>query len=71
MGEVRGGRMDAVDWSGLSVLAALMVACIGYLSRQMDRRFDRVDGRFDHLEARIDKLEERYVRHLEQHAAHG
>ena len=75
--------MDAVDWSGLGVLAALLVGCIGYLSRQMTRledrmhrfedrmndRFDQVDARFDRVDARIDRLEERYVRHLELHAS--
>lgn len=72
--------MDAVDWSGLGVLAALMVGCLGYLSRQMTRLedrlegrmiagFDRVDARFDRVEARLDRLEERYVRHLELHAS--
>ena len=68
--------MDAVDWSGLGVLAALMVGCIGYLARQLNRledrmnaRFDQVDVRFDRVDARIDRLEERYVRHLELHAS--
>ena len=72
--------MDAVDWSGLGVLAALMVGCIGYLSRQMthqtsrlesrvNRLEDRMNTRFDHVDARIDRLEERYVRHLELHAS--
>jgi hypothetical protein len=71
--------MDAVDWSGLGVLAVLLVACVGYLSRQVSRvedhlrgematQFAAVDARFDRVDARLDRLEERYVRHLEQHA---
>ena len=62
--------MDAVDWTGLSVLAGIVLGSIGYLSRQMNARFDRVDARFDRVETRIDRLDERYVRHLEQHSAH-
>lgn len=77
--------MDAVDWTGLSVLAALLVGCIGYLSRQMHRLDDRLTGEmralrgdmradFDRLRAdvvpRLDRLEERYVRHLEAHVTH-
>jgi hypothetical protein len=57
--------MDAVEWTALSVLVSVFVAVVlgafGYLSRQMDRRFDAID-------ARLDRLEERYVRHLEMHA---
>jgi len=53
--------MSAVDWTALSVLAGVVLGAVGYLSRQMNARFDRV-------EARIDRLDERYVRHLEQHA---
>lgn len=53
--------MDAVDWTALSVLAGIVLGASGYLSHQMNARFDRV-------EARIDRLDERYVRHLEAHA---
>lgn len=62
--------MDAVDWTGLGVLAGIVLGSVGYLSRQMTARFDRVDVRFDRVDARIDRLEERYVRHLETHAGH-
>ena len=55
--------MEAVDWTALSALAAIVLGAVGYLSRQMNTRFDRVD-------ARLDRLEERYVRHLELHAGH-
>ena len=55
--------MEAVDWTGLSALAAIALGAIGYLAHQMNARFDRVD-------ARLDRLEERYVRHLELHAGH-
>ena len=67
-----GAKMDAVDWSGLSVLAALFVACVGYLSRQIHREVDGMRSefrpRFDRVDERLDRLEERYVRHLELHA---
>jgi hypothetical protein len=72
--------MDAVDWSGLGFLAALLVACVGYLARQTHRSEDRLQAemgllehrlgvRFDRIDGRLDRLEERYVRHLEQHTA--
>ena len=49
--------MDAVDWTGLGVLAALMVGCVGYLARQIDRlRSDMSDGQRD-VGARIDRLQ--------------
>ena len=60
--------MDAVDWTALSALAAIVLGAVGYLSRQMTARFDQVDARIDRLDARIDRLDERYVRHLEAHA---
>jgi len=63
--------MDAVDWSGLAVLAALLVACVGYLSRQIHREVDGVRTEMrEQILPRLDRLEERYVRHLEHHA-HG
>jgi hypothetical protein len=73
--------MEAVDWTALSVLAAVVLGAIGYLARDMhrqlhalevriDARFTQVDGRFDRVEQRIDALTERYVRHLEAHASH-
>lgn len=57
--------MDAVDWSGLGFIAALVVGCIGYLSRQLQRsedrlraeldvRFGAVATRFDGMDARLD-----------------
>jgi hypothetical protein len=47
--------MDAVDWTGLGVLAALMVGCVGYLARQIDRvRSDMTAGHLE-LGARIDR----------------
>ena len=63
--------MDAVDWSGLGVLAALLVACVGYLSRQIHREIDGVRAEMhSEILPRLDRLEERYIRHLEQHATH-
>ena len=73
--------MRAVDWGALSALAAVVLAGLGYLSRQLTRSVDRLDGRIDRLEAvlsgridrldgRFDRLEEQYIRHLEAHAAH-
>lgn len=63
--------MDAVDWTGLGVLAALMVGCVGYLARQIDRlRSDMTDGNRE-LGTRIERLSDAYVRHLEHHASGG
>ena len=36
--------MEAVDWAGLGVLAGLMVGCVGYLSRKVDRAEDRLEA---------------------------
>lgn len=58
--------MAAVDWAGLSALAVLLVACVGYLAREIHRLEDRL--RAD-IVPRLDRLEERYVRHLELHAS--
>ena len=55
--------MEVVDWTGLSVLAGLIVGAFGYLSRQMHRMEDR-------LLARLDRIDERFIRHLETHAGH-
>jgi hypothetical protein len=77
--------MDAVDWTAVSVLAALMFGALGYIVRQlnrveqrlslrMDRMDDRLNDRMDRMEdrfsARFDRLEEQYIRHLEAHATH-
>lgn len=59
--------MEVMDWGGLGVLAALLVGCIGYLSRQMHRMEDRL--RSD-IVPRLDRIDERFVRHLETHAGH-
>lgn len=70
--------MDTVDWGTVSAIAALVVACFGYLSRQMNRLEDRLGARIDgvghridgmerSLGARIDQLTERYIAHLERH----
>ena len=65
--------MEAVDWTALSVLAALMIGAIGCLSRRIGRLEERMNGRIDRLEERMNahfaQLDERYVRHLEAHAA--
>jgi hypothetical protein len=64
--------MDVVDWSALSVLAAVMLGAVGYLSRQINRVEERLSGRMDRMEdrfsSRFDRLEEQYIRHLELHA---
>ena len=77
--------MDAVDWTAVSVLAALMFGALGYITRhlghqiadlgsRLDRVEDRLSERMDRMEdrfsARFDRLEEQYIRHLEAHAAH-
>jgi hypothetical protein len=65
--------MDAVDWSGLGFIAALVVGCIGYLSRQQQRsedrlradldvRFGAVEHRFDGIDARLDGIDARFDR---------
>ena len=67
-----------MDWGTVSAIAALVVACFGYLSRQMNRLEDRLGARIDGLDtrmdgmerslgARIDQLTERYIAHLERH----
>lgn len=71
--------MDAVDWTALSALAAIVLGSVGYLAHRLERLADRIDG----LETRLDDrlraeigsvradvaaLSERYVRHLEAHA---
>lgn len=59
--------MDAVDWTGLGALAALLVACIGYLSRQIHREVDQLRNE---IVPRLDRIDERFIRHLETHAGH-
>jgi hypothetical protein len=61
------GSVDGVDWGTVSPIAALVVACAGYLSRQMNRQEDRLSHRIDGLAGRIDQLTERYIAHLERH----
>jgi hypothetical protein len=60
-----------VDWGTPSAIAALVVACFGHLSCQMNRLEDRLGARIDGVEsslgARIDQLPERYIAHLERH----
>ena len=60
-----------MDWGTVSAIAALVVACVGYLSRQMNRLEDRLDNRIDGLEqsltVHINQLTERYIAHLERH----
>jgi len=70
--------MEAVEWTGLSVLIGVFVACIGYFSRQLSRVEDGVRAELSAVEQRLradivprlDRLEERYVRHLEAHTSH-
>ena len=59
--------MDAVDWTGLGVLAGIVLGSVGYLSRQMHRMEDRLRSE---LIPRLDRIDERFVRHLETHAGH-
>jgi hypothetical protein len=62
------GSVDGVDWGTVSAIAALVVACAGYLSRQMNRLEDRLTVRIDGIAGRIDHLTERYIAHLERHS---
>lgn len=60
-----------MDWGTVSAIAALVVACFGYLARQMNRLEDRLEARIDGVErslsGHIAKLTERYIAHLERH----
>ena len=64
--------MDAVDWTGLTALAAIFLGGLAWLRNQLHREIDalrdvvREDIRG--IDARLDRLDERYVRHLEAHA---
>jgi hypothetical protein len=75
--------VDEVDLGTVLAIAALMVTCVGYLSRQMNRVDDRLTARIDGVESRltahidgvesnlgsrIDQLTERYIAHLERHS---
>ena len=64
--------MDAVDWTALSALAAIVLGGLGYVVARLERLESRLDARIDRLDIRVnerfDRLEERYVRHLELHA---
>jgi len=61
-----------VDWGTVTAIGALVAACVGYLSRQMNRLEDRLTARIDGVEGslsgRIDHLTERYIAHLERHS---
>lgn len=59
--------MDAVDWTGLSVLAGIVLGSVGFLARQMHRMEDRLRSE---IVPRLDRIDERFVRHLENHATH-
>ncbi len=56
-----------MDWGTVSAIAALVVACFGYLARQMNRLEDRLSAVEHNLAGRIDQLTERYIAHLERH----
>lgn len=62
-----------MEWTQLGIIAGLIVAQGGYLTRLLHREVDGLRSelvpRFDRLEHRFDRLEERYVRHLEHHAS--
>ncbi len=46
-----------MDWGTVTAIAALTVACFGYLSRQMNRLEDRLGARIDGLATRTDGVE--------------
>ena len=62
-----------MEWTQLGIIAGLIVAQGGYLTRLLHREVDGLRNelvpRLDRLEHRFDLLEERYVRHLEHHAS--
>jgi len=58
-----------VDWATVLAIATLVVACVGYLSRQMNRMDDRLTARIDGVEtkltARIDRVETKLTDHID------
>ena len=63
--------MDAVDWTALSVLVAVVLGAVGYLARDLhvqlhrleariDARFEQVDARFDRVDSRFDRVDSRF-----------
>jgi len=60
--------MDVVDWSALSVLAAVMLGAVGYLSRQFSRELARAEqslgGRIDRVEDRLNERIDRMDDHF-------
>ena len=73
--------MDAVDWTALSVLVAVVVGAVGYLARDLhvqvhrleariDARFEQVDTRFDRVDSRFDRVEQRIDGLTERYVRH-
>jgi hypothetical protein len=73
--------MEAVDWTALSVLAAVVLGAIGYLARdmhrqlhalemRMDARFTQVDARFTQVDGRFDRVEQRIDALTERYVRH-
>ena len=59
--------IDAVEWTGIGVLAGIVLGGVAYLSHQLNRGVDRL---CDELVPRLDRIDERFARHLEMHARH-
>ena len=73
--------MDAVDWTALSVLVAVVVGAVGYLARDLhvqvhrleariDARFEQVDTQFDRVDSRFDRVEQRIDGLTERYVRH-
>ena len=60
--------MDAVDWTGLTALAAIFLGGLAWLRHQLQREIDLVRDDIRSVRADVATLSERYVRHLEAHA---
>ena len=47
------------DLAAVAALAGVVIAAAAFITRRLDKRFDRLDQRMDRLEERMDRLEER------------
>lgn len=65
--------MEAVDWTALGVLTAVVLAAVGYLARDMhvqlhrlearlDARFEQVERQFEQVERRFEQVDGRFDR---------
>lgn len=73
--------MEAVDWTALGVLAAVVLGAVGYLARELhvqlhrlearlDARFEQIERRFEQIDARFDRVERRLDDLTERYVRH-